>query len=251
MPRCVAETYNARQNGFVAAIWRHWGVFAKRFGSPRVYKDRVSGVESTVVASDTGQQAYLRDPDVRLMLRVQEGDEGAFTQLVSIYQDRLISIFQHVVGGQDAAEDLAQETFLRVYRARHSYRPTAKFSTWLYRIANNVASNSNRSRSHRKEVRLADRDSGPLGARPQEKVIAEKSGLMPTRQLDKSELRSMVLSALEKLNDRQKMAVLLHKFEEMSYADIGASMDLSSSAVKSLLSRAREQLRAQLQHYVH
>jgi RNA polymerase sigma-70 factor (ECF subfamily) len=204
-----------------------------------------------VVASDTGPQSYLRDPDVRLMLRVQDGDEGAFTQLVSIYQDRLITIFQHVVGGQEAAEDLAQETFLRVYRARHSYRPTAKFSTWLFRIANNLASNSKRSRSHRKEVPLAVRDSGPLGPRPQENVIAEKSALMPARQLAKSELRAMVLSAVETLNERQKMAVLLHKFEEMSYADIGASMDLSSSAVKSLLSRAREQLRVQLQHYVN
>lgn len=209
-----------------------------------------NGFETTVVAGDTVQQVYLRDPDVQLMLRVQDGDECAFTQLVTAYQDRLISIFLHLVSDQEAAEDLAQETFLRVYRARHSYRPTAKFSTWLFRIANNLASNARRSLGRNREVSLSARNSGPLGPRPQEQLIAEKSGLMPTRQFAKSELRSVVRSALETLNERQKMALLLHKFEEMSYADVGAAMDMTPAAVKSLLSRARENLRMQLQQYV-
>ena len=94
------------------------------------------------------------------------------------------------------------------------------------------------------------RDSGPLGPRPEEKLIAEKSALMPTRQADKSEMRAIVQSAVDELNERQRLAVLLHKFEEMSYADIGETMDMSSAAVKSLLSRARDNLRTKLESYI-
>ncbi len=90
-------------------------------------------------SSSSAMQAYLRDPDVQLMLRAKDGDEAAFTQLVLSYQDRLIAVFSHLLGDQDAAEDLVQDVFLRVYRARNGYQPTAKFSTWLFRIANNLA----------------------------------------------------------------------------------------------------------------
>lgn len=184
------------------------------------------------------------------MLRVRDGDEDAFAEIVAAYQNRLIGIFYHMLRDQEAAEDLAQDVFLRIYRARHGYKPTAKFSTWLFRIANNLASNSRRSKGRRKEVPLNLRDSGPLGPRPEEKLVAEKSALMPTRQLDKSETREHVRAALDELNERQRLAVLLHKFEEMSYADIGDAMGMSPAAVKSLLSRARENLRGQLEQYM-
>ena len=203
-----------------------------------------------MISSDTNQIPHLRDPDVQLMLRVKQGDDDAFTQLVTVYQDRLIGIFSHVLEQREQAEDLAQDVFLRVYRARHGYEPTARFSTWLFRIANNLASNFRRSKVRRKEVALSVRDSGPLGPGPEEKLVAEKSALMPTRQFDKRELRSIVRNALETLNERQKMALLLHKFEGMSYADIGETMELSAAAVKSLLSRARENLRIKLEPYV-
>jgi len=196
------------------------------------------------------QTQYLRDPDVQLMLRVKGGDEAAFAKLVAAYQDRLISIFTNLVGNQEAAEDLTQELFLRVYRARHGYEPNAKFSTWVFRIANNLASNSRRSKVRRKEVQLKANESGPLGTRPAEKLLAEKSALMPTRQLDKREMQEHVREALETLNDRQQMALLLHKFEDMSYADIGDAMEMSPQAVKSLLSRARETLRTKLESYI-
>ena len=196
------------------------------------------------------QSQYLRDPDVQLMLRVKDGDETAFAKLVAAYQDRLISIFTNLVGNQEAAEDLTQELFLRIYRARHGYQPNAKFSTWVFRIANNLASNSRRSKVRRKEVQLKASESGPLGTRPAEKLLAEKSALMPTRQLDKREMQEHVREALETLNDRQQMALLLHKFEDMSYADIGDAMEMSPQAVKSLLSRAREALRTKLESYI-
>lgn len=203
-----------------------------------------------MVRSDANEVSYTRDPDVQLMLRVKEGDEDAFTQLVTSYQDRLIGVFFHLLGDQESAEDLAQEVFLRVYRARRGYQPTAKFSTWLFRIANNLASNTRRNRGRRKEVPLQVRDSGPWGVRPEEKLLLEKSGLLPTRQVDKREMRELVRSALDTLNERQRMAVLLHKFEGMSYQDIAESMDLSPAAVKSLLSRARESLRVKLEPHV-
>lgn len=196
------------------------------------------------------QPAYLRDPDVALMLRVKEGDEEAFSKLVSSYQDRLIGLFYHLVRDRSVAEDLAQETFLRIYRARHGYEPRAKFSTWLFHIAHNLASNKRRDKGRRKEVKLNPSDSGPLGARPEEQVLKDKSALMPTRQVDKSELQRIVQEALAELNERQQMAVLLNKFEGMSYADIADTMEMTPAAVKSLLSRARETLRGKLESYV-
>jgi RNA polymerase sigma-70 factor (ECF subfamily) len=193
---------------------------------------------------------YLRDPDVRLMLRAKEGDQTAFTRLVANYQDRLVGVFAHMLDSQDAAEDLAQDVFLRVYRARHGYVPTAKFSTWLFRIANNLANNVRRNKKQRKEVVLSTNDSGPLGPRPGERVLAEKSGMQPSRQFDKTEMQAVVQQALAGLNEKQRIAVLLHKFEEMSYADIGAALDMTPAAVKSLFARAREHLRAALEPYV-
>jgi RNA polymerase sigma-70 factor, ECF subfamily len=203
-----------------------------------------------VGSSSTSQIRYLRDPDVQLMLRTKAGDEAAFQELVNNYQNRLIAVFFHLVHDQEAAEDLAQEAFLRIYRSRLTYQPTAKFSTWLFRIAGNLASNSRRSKGRRREVPLNIRDSGPLGHRPEEKMIAEKSGMMPGRQLDRNEVQNVVQAALGELSDRQRMALLLHKFEGMSYADIGESMEMSAAAVKSLLSRARENLRERLEKYV-
>lgn len=204
---------------------------------------------SEVVGTESGSQISLRDPDVRLMLRAKEGDESAFEELVQYYQDRLVHVFFHLVGNQETAEDLAQETFLRIYRARHGYVPTAKFSTWLFKIANNLASNSRRTKGRRREVDInsAQNDSS---VRNEEQVLPEKSALMPTRQFDRKEMAQIVQLALTSLNERQRLAVLLHKYEEMSYADIAATMEITEVAVKSLLSRAREALRQKLEDYV-
>ncbi len=193
--------------------------------------------------------AFARDPDVQLMLRVREGDEAAFARLVETYQDRLVGLLTHLNSDRDAAEDLAQEVFLRVYRARRGYVPTAKFSTWLFRIAQNLASNSRRGRGRRKEVAFAG-SSDVTDSRPQEALVAEKSAFMPSRQVAKVELQMVVREALEELGERQKLAVLLHRFEGMSYADIAETMEMTPQAVKSLLSRARESLRAKLEGYV-
>ena len=201
---------------------------------------------SSVTAANS---QYLRDPDVQLMLRVKNGEEAAFVKIVARYQDRLINVFGNMIGDDELAQDLTQEVFLRIYRARNGYQPTAKFSTWMYRIANNLASNSRRSKGRRKEIQLKTNESGPLGTRPAEKLLADKSALMPTRLLDKSEMQNVVREAMDSLNERQRMALLLHRFEDLSYADIGETMEMSPQAVKSLLSRARENLRVKLESF--
>ena len=203
-----------------------------------------------MVVSESSARRYALDPDVRLMLEVREGSAPAFEELVARYQDRLVTVLQHLIGGRDQAEDLAQDVFLRLYRARKSYQPTAKFATWLFTIANNVASNALRSRSRRREVHLPVHDTGPLSVKPMDAVVQAGSGCMPARQLDKAETREIVRLALEALNERQRMAVLLNKFEGMSYADIAEIMELSPQAIKSLLSRARGNLREVLEPYI-
>ena len=202
------------------------------------------------VTESSARRYALRDPDVRLMLEVRDDDAAAFEELMLRYQGRLVTILGHLVGNRDQGEDLAQEVFLRVYRSRKTYVPGAKFATWLFTIANNVASNARRSRSRRREITLEGRDSGPMGAHPMETLAMASSGQLPTRQVDKAEMRAIVHLALEALNERQRMAVLLNKFEGMSYADIAQAMELTPQAVKSLLSRARCNLRDVLEPYL-
>jgi RNA polymerase sigma-70 factor, ECF subfamily len=136
-----------------------------------------------------------------------------------------------------------------VYRARKRYVPGAKFSTWLFTIAGNVASNALRSKSRRREVHLAPRTTDSAQQSLEAAAVAA-SGLMPARLLDKAEMCAAVQQAVARLNERQRMAVLLAKFEHFSYADIGAVMDMTPQAVKSLLSRARCNLRQALQPYL-
>ena len=133
---------------------------------------------------ETSAQMALRDPDIRLMLRVRDADDaGAFGELVEHYQHRLVGVMHHLVGSADEAEDLAQEVFLRVYRARKKYRPRAKFSTWLFTIANNLALNALRRRQRKPAVPLPAQDSGPLGPRPAEQLVARRRAAPPSQQL--------------------------------------------------------------------
>lgn len=200
--------------------------------------------------SETSAQLALRDPDVRLMLGVRADEPGAFEELVERFQHRLVAVMLHLVGNAEEAEDLAQEVFLRVYRARKKYRPRSKFSTWLFTIANNLALNSLRARQRKPVVSLRTSDSGPLGPRPQEQLVPDP-GTGPVQRVQKDELAERIRSALDGLNERQRMAVVLNKFEDMNYAEIAEVMGLTTKAVKSLLSRARANLRAALSGYVH
>ncbi len=211
---------------------------------------RKRGFDLATSEALTGDYAAT-DPDARLMLRVRDGHADAFEELVRRYQNRLIAIFQNMFGDREQAEDIVQEVFLRVFRARQNYVPEAKFSTWLFTIAHNVAKNAKRTKARRREVTITGTgDSTAMPANPLEQMAKAASGLMPSRQIDRLERADMVRLAMETLNERQKMAVLLSKFEGMSYADIGKTMGLSTSAIKSLLTRARNNLREVLEPYI-
>jgi RNA polymerase sigma-70 factor (ECF subfamily) len=195
------------------------------------------------------QQLEARDSDVRLMIQVRAGVAGAFETLVERYQNRLVGILFHLVGNRDEAEDLCQEVFLRIYAARKGYRPRAKFATWLFTIANNLALNHLRKKGRNPSMPMSGgaRDSQAVASLAQHLTGREGT---PSAQMRQAELADLVRDALAVLNEDQKVAVLLNKFEEMSYVEIADVMGRSPAAIKSLLARARNQLREQLEPYL-
>ncbi len=213
-------------------------------GLPGLYRLSVS--ESSV---DRTPNYELIDPDVRLMLEVRNGNAAAYEELVKKYERRVIGFLEHLVA-RDAAEDLAQEVFLRVFRGRESYTAGARFSTWLFTITHNVASNAIRKRARNLEINIVQNEGADESPRPMERLAVSASGQMPTRRLDKMERAEVVRSAIGALNERQRTAVLLSKFEGMSYQEIAETMDLTTQAVKSLLSRARANLKEILEPYI-
>src|SRR4051794_8744276 len=223
--------------------------------APRVAGRSGQGVRDRggrVVSSEIlEQQLEARDPDVRLMLQVRDDVQGAFEVLVERYQHRLVGIMGHLVGRAEEAEDLTQEVFLRVYRSRKGYRPRAKFSTWLFTIANNLALNHLREKGRNPSAAAGGAGRGPGSSDDQPAVdrVAARDGT-PSAQLRKVELSDVVREALDILGEDQKVAVLLNKFEDMSYAEIAEVMGRSEAAVKSLLARARNHLRERLEPYL-
>jgi RNA polymerase sigma-70 factor (ECF subfamily) len=195
------------------------------------------------------RQLEATDPDVKLMIQVRNDVTGAFEVLVERYQARLLGVLTHLIGRAQEAEDLTQDVFLRIYRARKGYRPRAKFSTWLFTIANNVALNHLRSKGRHPTVGFGLSLSGSQPLRPAEERVPARDGT-PSAQMRQVELSDVVREALEGLGEDQRMAVLLNKFEGMSYAEIGEVMGKSEAAVKSLLSRARTNLRERLEPYL-
>jgi RNA polymerase sigma-70 factor (ECF subfamily) len=202
------------------------------------------------ITDSTAERFTAQDPDVRLMLRVRGDDAEAFEELMLRYQNRLVSLLGHLTGRRDLAEDMAQDVFMRVYRARKRYVPGSKFSTWLYTIAHNVAANAQRTLARRREVTVGAGPATESGGNFLDGAALAASGLMPARQLDKAELRDVVNVAVAALSDRQREAVLLNKFEHLSYEEIAEVMQMTPSAVKSLLTRARTNLRDVLEPYL-
>jgi RNA polymerase sigma-70 factor (ECF subfamily) len=195
------------------------------------------------------RQLEARDADVRLMLQVRDGVQGAFEELVRRYQDRLVGILYHLIGSRDEAEDLAQEVFLRIYKARQGYRPRARFSTWLFTIANNLALNHLRGKKRNPSVPMSGAASDSQAVAPIAQRLAARESTASS-QIRKVELAEIVQEAIGVLNEDQRMAVLLNKFEELSYAEIGEVMNRSPAAIKSLLARARNELRERLEPYL-
>jgi RNA polymerase sigma-70 factor (ECF subfamily) len=194
-----------------------------------------------------GRRGAATDYDVSLMLAFQRGDEIAFQELVERNHARVIGLVYRFVGDATDAEDLAQEVFLRIYRARLSYKPTAKFSTWMFRITANVSLNALRSRASRRDDvsidQLADGHEGP-------RAILDPDAFTPDHQMHQEELQTQVRNAIGTLPEKQQIAVVLNKYEGMSYADIARTIGCSTMAVKSLLARARDNLKDRLLLYL-
>jgi RNA polymerase sigma-70 factor (ECF subfamily) len=186
--------------------------------------------------------------DAEMMLRVKAGDDSAFDYLVQKYRRPIIGFMYRMARNTAAAEDLAQEVFLRVYRSRANYEPSAKFSTWLYRIATNLGVNHARDTRHERPentVQLDEPDS-ETGTTPD---LADKE-LNVEEVIVRRERLAAIRQKVEALPERQKLAVLMHKYQEMDYKQIAEVLKLSESATKSLLFRAYETLRTELKEFV-
>src|SRR5262249_10828031 len=174
-----------------------------------------------------------RDPEVALMLEVQRDEPGAFEKLVQRYWTRIFGHFYRRLGDRQEAEDLAQDVFLRLYRHRKRYQPRAKFATWLYHITQNVARNAPRARHRRPGVRM-----GNLLNELGEGVLAGQfvtdRGEAPSRPMERAELAGQVRAAVSGLGGRQRAALELHQFQDRTYAEIAAELDLTPKATKSL-----------------
>lgn len=219
------------------AIAAHWAerqgpdsrYSPKPFWEPRVY----NGVEMTVAL----------EQDAQLMVRVRDGDADSFEILLERHRRPVVNYLYRMVRNQAVAEELAQEVFLRVYRARNRYEPTAKFTTWLYRITTHLALNSLRNSK-------AEKWQQSLDAAKEDRQALEVADLRRNREQELVEDTRLqeVRHAIASLPEKQRAAVLMHKYQELDYSQIANVLDCSVSAVKSLLFRAYETLRERLAH---
>jgi RNA polymerase sigma-70 factor (ECF subfamily) len=186
---------------------------------------------------------YLSDPDVRLMLEFQGGDKASFEALMRKYYPRLLNFIYRFMGSAEIAEDLTQEVFLKVYRAAAGYRPESKFQTWVYTIAKNISLNE--LRHHKKTPFSLDEpflsEDGPV-ARQLEDTATPRAD----EQMLHDETAAAVRAAIDSLPENQRAAVILRRYEQFSYEEIAQTMRMSVKAVKSLLSRAKENLKNKL-----
>ncbi len=192
---------------------------------------------------------YEQDPDVKRMLAFKEGSEGAFEELFQKYKKPLINYIYRFVGSQAAAEELTQEVFLKVYRYGHRYQPTARFSTWLYRIATNVSMNELRRGEHKNPIHSIDTPRNPdaqgAGIDLPDKGRPDAYDSLAGRRLEEA-----VRAVVAELPEKQKAAVILSKFQGLTYEEIAESLGCSIGAVKSLIHRGMGSLNAKLKPFL-
>lgn len=182
--------------------------------------------------------------DTRLMLSVQAGDSASFGLLLDKYRASIVNYLYRMVHNHAIAEELAQDVFVRVYRSRMIYQPSAKFTTWLFRIATNVALNWRRDeRYDMAQLRIEDLTCHARRFDPPDRRRSVEEVMIA--ELRAEEIRA----AIHSLPGKQRAAVLMHKYAEMEYSQIGAALGCSVQAVKSLLFRAYETLRGRLAHF--
>jgi RNA polymerase sigma-70 factor (ECF subfamily) len=187
--------------------------------------------------------------DVQLMLDVKSGDDSSFELLLRKYRTPVVNFLYRMVRDAAAAEDLAQEVFLRVYRARGQYLPTAKFTTWMFRIATNLALNALRDGRYRQQEISIDHSAfNRSGDGESEQPALEVADRRASIELEliRRDRAQVIRRAVEGLPEKQRAAVLLHKYQGMDYDEISGVLGCSESALKSLLFRAYETLRVEL-----
>jgi RNA polymerase sigma-70 factor (ECF subfamily) len=188
------------------------------------------------------------DPDAALMLRVKQGDSGAFAGLVDKYKQPVLNLAFRMLRDSTEAEDLAQSVFVQVYKSAHRYEVSSKFSTWLFTIARNLCLNEIRRRSRHPADSLdtphPEHEDQPL------QQVEDRKTSSPPENLLRQELESKIEEALQQLPENQRLAVLLCRQEELSYEDIARVLNCSLSATKSLIHRGRETLKQQLKPYL-
>jgi len=186
--------------------------------------------------------------DAEVMLRVKAGDDSAFDYLVQKYRRAMVHFMYRTSRNGAAAEDLAQEVFLRVYRSRSSYEASAKFTTWLYRIATNLAVNHARDTRHERPENTLSLDE----VNEETGTAVDVADRSPTAEevLVKRERLAGIKEKVQSLPERQRMAVIMHKYQQMDYGQIAEVMKLRESATKSMLFRAYETLREQLREFI-
>ncbi len=185
------------------------------------------------------------DTDVALMLRVRAGDEDAFRELIERYQRAVIGVIYRAIGDAWEAEDIAQRVFIQVFRSARRYKPTAKFTTWLYTITHNAIRNEYRRRSrHAAESFDALTQPGETGEPGAQ--LADPQATDPSQIVSEHELQEKIQAAIQLLPEAQRTAVILCRFEGLPYEEIAEVLDCSVAAVKSLLHRARETLKEKL-----
>ncbi|MCI0586379.1 MAG: RNA polymerase sigma factor [Planctomycetes bacterium] len=188
------------------------------------------------------------DPGADLMVRYQRGDESAFRRIVELYEGTVFNLLFRFTGSREGLEDLAQEIFLRVVRARGRYRPKAKFSTFLYRVAFNLCVNEGRSR---RKLRLASLDApSPSGDRSPRADLPDPRARPPHEAVEHEEMARRLRSILDTLPETQRMALVMNKYHDLSYREIAEALGSTEKAVKSLLARARRSVRERLAPYL-
>jgi RNA polymerase sigma-70 factor (ECF subfamily) len=187
----------------------------------------------------------VEDPDTALMLRVKEGDREAFRALFEKHSGSVARFAAGFVGGAARADELMQDVFLQVYRARERYEPKAKFSTWLYTIAHNLCLNEVRRHDHRSRVDLASEDEDAPAWEPSDPQALEGEGYSAQRELE-----GRVAELIARLPEAQRTALVLSRVEELRYQQIGEILSCSEQAVKSLIFRATQSLKAGLKGYL-
>jgi RNA polymerase sigma-70 factor (ECF subfamily) len=195
------------------------------------------------VKTGIGVAAAALDYDAELMLRVKDGDGASFGVLLDKHRSSVVHFLYRMVQNHAIAEELAQDVFLRVYRSRSTYEPTAKFTTWLFRIATHLALNALRDGKNERLQERLDDDSSDMPVRQ----VSDRRPSIEQSMVYRARLDE-VRRAIKTLPEKQRAAVLMHKYEEMEYSQIATVLSCSESAVKSLLFRAYETLRARLAH---